>query len=254
MYITLFYFTKIGKDRKFYPQSLTENCFYAMVAKWTIPIPYKNYILLQKTFLQNGYKKTTIRKIAEEAGISIGLVIYHFSAKRQIAVKIILERFRILQEIVKKYVDLNKQPMLYTAVLIRLNRYVWWSWYKDFYIETLDSDIYTEAIEQSGMRTSIELVNALNLSKKDDYINFYFNYLPVSIERSITLGKERGFLPNIEEDDIPDFIFRSSLDRFITDKSIITKTCAASRQMVKEIIIQEKDHILTGSLKQKISN
>ena len=207
----------------------------------------KLYTIAKRLFLKNGYKKTTIRKIAEEAGTSIGLVIYHFSAKRQIAVKIILEQFRTLQAIVKKHVDLNSQPMLYTAVLIRLNRYVWWSCYRDFYIETLDSDIYTEAIEQSGMRTSIELVKALNLSKEDDYINFYFNYLPVSIERSITLGKGRGFLPNIEEDDIPDFIFRSSLDRFITTKSIITETCTASRQIVEKILIKEKNQILNGS-------
>jgi AcrR family transcriptional regulator len=202
------------------------------------------YKVAKDLFLREGYKKTTIRKIAEHTGISIGLVIYHFSAKRHIAVKIILEQFRMLQDIVREYVNLHEDPMLYTAVLIRLNRYVWWSWYRDFYLETLDSDIYTEAIELSGMRSSIELVKKLNLNNHDDYIDFYFNYLPVSIERSLTLSKERGLLQKIEEDDIPDFIFRSSVDRFVTDKQAIETTCQVSRRIVKKILSAEKKQIL----------
>lgn len=202
------------------------------------------YEVAKTFFLNDGYKKTTIRKIADHMGISIGLVIYHFSAKKHIAIKIILEQFRMLQQIILEYVDLKKDPMLYTAVLIRLNRYVWSSWFRDFYLETLYSDIYTEAIERSGMKSSIELVKALNLNEKDDYISFYFNHLPVHIERSLTLSKEQGLLQNIDEDDIPDFIFRSSVDRFVNDKELIEKTCQESRILVKKIIRNKKKRLL----------
>lgn len=72
-------------------------------------------------FMKQGYTKTSMRQIAQEANVSLGLVSYHFNGKREIAMEVLQIVFGKIKKVAQMYVDQNKDPFLYSALLVRLN-------------------------------------------------------------------------------------------------------------------------------------
>lgn len=63
-------------------------------------------------FAKQGYKKTTIDEIVEQAGISKGLFYHYFNNKRELYIHIYEDYVRILSQSIREKVDLNETDFL----------------------------------------------------------------------------------------------------------------------------------------------
>lgn len=72
----------------------------------------KIYETAKRLFLEEGYLIGN-RRIATEANVSLGLIAYHFSSKRNIAVAILKEDYTILSAHLKNYLTPDQDILLY---------------------------------------------------------------------------------------------------------------------------------------------
>ena len=187
-------------------------------------------------FLREGYKTATLRKIAQEAQVSLGLATYFFKTKRQIAVKILETYLRDLKSRVGEFVDPVQEPLLHSAVMVRLcDVFFMTSEYRTFFLECLYYDIYMESVQLLGNNSLQQITHRYHIEENPDIILLSDNYIPPSIERILLMEKEKGNFPNISCDDIPDIVFSASVERYVDHDQIVQATKQA-RIIVPQIL------------------
>lgn len=193
----------------------------------------------KKHFLAEGYAKTSMRLIAAETQVSLGLVAYHFKSKREIAAEILRRIYFRLSGYAKMYVNRHENPMLYSAVLVRLNYQVL-SQEKcsSFYKDVLREDILLDVIVESGVETYMRIRDKFYPELSDEEaekMGWYGNYVSASMERTLVLyGHDKPMLPC----SIPEVITRSYLSmwHFSGAEELINHACLESRKVVEEIL------------------
>ena len=73
-----------------------------------------------RLFLQQGYRNTSLRQIAQASDSSASLSIYHFGTKQAIAVAYINEKMHILRKALMEKVDIRTNPELFCCTFVRL--------------------------------------------------------------------------------------------------------------------------------------
>lgn len=189
-------------------------------------------------FLEKGYSNTSMREIAGKAGVSLGLITYHFKNKKDIAFDLLYVKFEQLTHIVHRYVEQEKDPLLYSAVLVRLNYTVFSSArFYLFYRDSLKEDIFFDVIAKSGIDTYMMICKKYrpDISKEEaKRMGWYANYISASMERALVLfGHEQNFV----QEQIPESIFRSYIEMwsFEQKEQILEECCTKGQQIVKKI-------------------
>ena len=186
-----------------------------------------------RLFLTQGYDNTTVRQIAKEAGVSLGLVTHHFSEKREMAIALLSYQFSVFKSYIHKYVSLEEDPILYSAVLVKLNWTVLSSpKFYEFYIDVLKNDIYLDVIIGSGIETYDMINRKYNLGLDYDYMMLYGNYTSVSAERTLTLYAKDYTL----KESIPDLVFKTYMFYFLSKMDLLNNYCRKSDDIVKQIL------------------
>lgn len=188
-----------------------------------------------RLFLRQGYESTTMRQIADEAGVSLGLATYHFKTKRMLAIKIASTYLLYLRDVVDEAVSPRKEPLLHSAVLVRLViEFFSQPVMRRFYLECLSNDVYAQSIQRFGMRDIITKGEWLQGSTSPDLLLLFDNYIPPNVEKILFLEKEHGAFPGIAYDDIPNIVFSVSVERHL-DAAAIDELCAAARPIAQGI-------------------
>ncbi|MDL2217197.1 TetR/AcrR family transcriptional regulator [Christensenellaceae bacterium OttesenSCG-928-M15] len=152
-----------------------------------------------RLFIEQGYDKTGMRQIAEEAGVSLSLTNYHFGSKRELGVRLIQGHLRALQPYVKTYTEEDER--LFAATLLRLNYNLMnRPALKQFYEDTLLNDIYLEALTTGN----VERDKQRSLSTAQMFWVLSDSYIPASIERAMVVCPFSDMIGM----DVPDFIIR----------------------------------------------
>lgn len=208
-----------------------------------------------KLFIQQGYSATTMRQIADDAGVSPGLATYHFKTKRLIAVYLMKNYLCYLKKTLGGFVSREEQPLLHSACMIRLSiDFFMGSPYREFYIECLEQDIYAESIQSMGNGALRGIAKTHLLDASPDLLLLYDNYIPPSVEKILILEKEKGNFPGIVPEEIPDIVFAVSIGRYI-GKDEIAETTKTARKIVKKILREIPfDIFTTGWIAEEAGN
>ncbi len=193
-----------------------------------------------RLFLQDGYQVTTMRKIAQEAGVSLGLATYFFKSKQHIAVRILRTYLSDLRSRVGAEVDIVQEPLLHSATMVRIcNVFFMSPDYKAFFLDCLRYDIYMESMQQMGTSSYESIMSKYHITENPDLILLSDNYIPPSIERVLILEKEKGNFSGIRFEEIPEIVFSASVARYNDREEIrgeIQKAITQSRVIVPKIL------------------
>lgn len=191
-----------------------------------------------RLFITRGYEATTMRQIAEAAGVSLGLATYHFKSKRQIAVKVMESYLIYLKRQLARCVSIEEEPLLHSASMVRLciDFFTLFSC-KRFYLECLQNEIYAESIGKLGNQGLGMIARTHAVDVSPDLLLLFDNFIPPNVERILLLEKEKGNFSGISFDEIPDIVFSVSVERYL-DKKTIQQAADQSRRVVESVLKQ----------------
>lgn len=204
---------------------------------------YKIMLAALELFSKNGYVRTGVRQIADECGISLGLVNHYYTSKRLLA----QEALALIQEYLSRaawaHADVETSPLLFDAILTRLQmQYFLQGPLKQFYLDALQDGIFFDTVAQWPYRALVRLRRlypapggSIPLPDNDDYMLLFNRYLPCDLEKILVLQKEAGNLSSIPYDDIPYLICRTALERFVPVEEIM-QADQASREITPGIL------------------
>lgn len=190
----------------------------------------------EKLFLEQGYKKTSMREIAGQCQVGLGLISYHYKSKRDLAKACIQRHFQMIEAAVSTVVDFHTDVLLYHATYLRFS-----NWYfmrplmRGFYYECLEEGIYGDFIFGTVPRTLREINTLYKAGYSDDYVLLYGNYLPADLEKTLILKKREGLFTQISQEDIPTIVFETAISRFVQDKSLIWSTIQKSMTLCEAL-------------------
>lgn len=184
-------------------------------------------------FLTQGYAQTSMRQIAQESGVSLGLVTYHFAEKNLIAYELLAEKLQQLSIAVSQVISVEEDAVLYSGCVTKLSVAVSTSSrFQQFYLDALREDVYLKVILDSGISSYQHIRDQHQLSLSDEYLQLYGNYIAVSMERTLLLyGTELDSMDR----SIPDLIFHAYMGRIWGTEEELDAYCEKSTAMVTRI-------------------
>lgn len=188
-------------------------------------------------FIEEGYNETSLRKIAGELDISLGLISYYFPSKRDIAKELFSEQLRKFSDLASEYTD-EDDPLLKSAVLIKLQNTIMMSpRFMNFYMDALKEDIILTVICDSGIETYKRINDKYDLGLSDDYLTVYGNLISASVERSLILYAEDLHLT----DTVSNLVFMTMMGRFYGHEDVLKEKCQESDLIVARIIVDHPE-------------
>lgn len=186
-------------------------------------------------FAQNGYTGTSIRQIAAEAGISVGLTHHYFGNKERLGRLALVVLSENVAEAVDARVTFDEDPILNDLILTRCNlRYMLNGPYRRFYLDSLREDLFFNALLNNEARLLNELQRRYGFESTPDLNLLYNKYIPYNVEKTIVLKKEEGLFPTIDYEEIPWHICSASMGKFIPESLLLEKD-AISRRISEEV-------------------
>lgn len=149
----------------------------------------------QKLFMQNGYTKTTLRMIAKEADVNLGLLPYYFDKKENMGIEIYSRYMtRFYEQIDYKSFDVQNsiEHLLLTYLILQYHMNLEPGLLK-LYVELVREDVLKYSVESYSFK-SLELIEKeynLNLDSSDLAITI--NIIR-GVERALLTGKDDGKL------------------------------------------------------------
>lgn len=175
-------------------------------------------------FESNGYSQTSMRQIATASQVSLGLTNHYFGSKSHLGALTFEIITSMITDTASQMIDKEKDPVLYDAVITRsTNYYLLNGNYRKFYIDCLIEDVFWSFLSDRSAGTLIRIMQKEgrpSLSK--DELDLYGKYLPYGVEKTLVLNKEKGLFETIPYDQIPDYILRTELERFVDAFTINT--------------------------------
>ena len=187
-------------------------------------------------FSRLGYTACGVRQIAASAGTSLGLVNHHFQSKKRLGCTIISLFWDYLDEQIAPHVDINDNPLLFDAIANRAqNQFYLNGSFRQFYLDSLRDGIYYDAFFYTESKLLPFMKKKYVFPDDTDLILLYNRIVPYTIEQTLVLRKEKGDFPSVSYDDLPFFITRSALERFVPAENIVAADQEA-RQIVPLIL------------------
>lgn len=154
----------------------------------------RNIILIKsrELFLSIGYHQTTMRKIAQTAGISTGPLYFHFQNKAEILFHICLQGYRMLLKDFREVAGENTS----SGIKLQLLFYAYWNFFRS------EPELFEVMHMPENPMSGIELPNIFKdelVSKKNETIGI--------MEEIIHLGIEEGELRSVDSKAFALFLF-----------------------------------------------
>lgn len=142
----------------------------------------------KRLFEKQGYFNTTIREIAKDADVNLGLFSYYFKSKYNLAVSIYDEIFYNIKSFTEDYFGYLENPAVFMGIMMRMHTYT----LGDergilFAVDALKEGIFEESMVPLSMPllANINAYYKTGLSAEDQKLVLF-----------ITLGVERSLITN----------------------------------------------------------
>lgn len=174
-----------------------------------------------KLFRENSYANTTVRQIAEQSKVSLGMVNHYFGSKEYLGEQVLSLLSQYAFSPLPDTLSLEKDPVLYDLVMVRLFfNYVRTHGYWNFYIDSLQNDFFFKSLGQRPMTLANNLKNLYDFESDPDTLLLYSRYLPYMMEKTLILKKELGLFPSISYEEVPYLICSTAMNHFIPEEEI----------------------------------
>lgn len=191
----------------------------------------------QRLFLENGYRNTSMRRIAQEAKVNVGLLVYYFGTKNNLVLEIINGFFDEDAETAAVYGLFTDNPIenLFTYLLVNqatINR----DPLKKKLIDELSSEelVYDEPsrVTQQLFHKVVQFIGA-SYSEEEIMI---FSLLSKGVDRMLLRKKREGFI-DIDDLTMIKLIAQTSILALGVEKSVIDQAfLSAVHRLEPEIL------------------
>lgn len=193
-------------------------------------------------FLQQGYRNTSLRQIAQVSGSSASLSVYHFGTKQAIAAAYVNEKMHVLRKALMEKVDIRTDPELFCCTFVRLHQSVMASptfcrFYHDLIEEGVFRTIFFE--DDNGINVSDLILAKRQVTFPANLHTFYSHYIIPGIELAAWFSEPEK-APCDEKLDIP---FRTLMGSIYVPKEEVDAYCEQGKVLVEQLI-QENPHFL----------
>lgn len=195
-----------------------------------------------KLFLQQGYRNTSLRQIAQVSESSASLSVYHFGTKQAIAVAYINEKMHVLRKALMEKVDIRTNPELFCCTFVRLHQSVMASpLFCRFYHELIEEGVFQTIFfeNDNGINVSDLILAKRQVIFPANLHTFYSHYITPGIELAVWLSEPEK-APCDEKLDIP---FRTFMGSIYVPKEEVDAYCRQGKILVEQLI-QENPHFL----------
>lgn len=191
-------------------------------------------------FLSQGYEAATIRRISDQAGVSLGLTNHFFHSKQELA-GLVLDMLFAYGEYQCRIHYSGSDPLLSAALSVRVNTlYLTRGMYHRFYVDCLKHDIFFHRLEKTSDTCLYQLAETCHFPVDHDLFLLYGRYVPYNCEKTLILNKEKGMFSTISYDEIPDYIMISKFEHFL-DGQVLNQALQKARQEAEGILNRMPD-------------
>lgn len=172
-------------------------------------------------FRHSGYQSTSIRQIAERAGVSLGMVNHYFGSKECLGAQVLTLLGDYVASSLPHYISFRADPILYDLTSVRtLYNYMMTRGYRSFYLDSLRYDFFFNYLSARPTVLIDALKERYNFEASRDDILLYSKYLPYMMEKTLILKKEEGIFPTIPYEEVPYLICQTAMSHFIPEADI----------------------------------
>ena len=196
------------------------------------------YVILKaaiELFRQNGYQETSVRQIAEKAGISLGMVNHYFGSKEYLGAQVLSLLDVYAARTLPQRISIDEDPVLYDLISVRvLFQYIIEHGYTKFYNDSLRFDFFFNYLSSRPSVLIDKLKLHYEIEATPDDVQLYSRYLPYMMEKTLILKKEEGLFPSIPYDEVPYLICQTAMNRFVPEADIRCRD-EESKRIAQEI-------------------
>ena len=172
-------------------------------------------------FRSQGYSTTSVRQIAEKAGVSLGMVNHYFGSKEYLGAQVLSLLDVYATNGLSQRLSFTDDPILYALVSVRvLYAFMINHGYREFYHDSLRFDFFFNYLSNRPSILIDELKKSYSFEATKDDILLYSRYLPYMMEKTLILKKEEGLFPSISEEEVPYLICQTAMNHFIPEADI----------------------------------
>lgn len=181
-------------------------------------------------FREHGYRETSVRQIAERAGVSLGMVNHYFGSKEMLGACILSLLDTYAMGSLQGRLAFSDDPILYDLVSVRvLYEYISTRGYWNFYLDSLRDDFFFNHLSSHPPVLIDELKRIYRFEASQDDILLYSRYLPYMMEKTVILKKAEGLFPTIPYDEVPYLICQTAMSHFIPEGDIRMRDAESKR-------------------------
>ena len=185
------------------------------------------------SFEQCGFQRTSMRRIAEMAGVSVGLPNHYFGSKDNLGAAALNLLSSHALCALEQFVRFEDDPIVYDFAITRLNmRYMLETDFREFYLDSLRLDFFFRHLNHQPSRLIAALQDTFGFTADPDTAQLYGRYIPYSVEKTIVLKKEENLFPTISYDEIPWHISYASMGKFVPE-AVLRERDAIAREYVR---------------------
>lgn len=194
-----------------------------------------------KLFREQGYSATSVRQIAEKAGVSLGMVNHYFGSKEYLGAQVLSLLDLTASSNLTQRLSFSADPILYDLVAVRtLYDFMMQHGYREFYLDSLRYDFFFNYLSNRPSILIDELKKSYHFEASKDDILLYSKYLPYMMEKTLILKKEEGLFPSISYDEVPYLICQTAMNHFIPEADIRARD-EESKRITAEFIADRED-------------
>ena len=172
-------------------------------------------------FHDNGYQGTSVRQIAETAGVSLGMVNHYFGSKECLGSQVLSLLDTHANAALPSKLSFPDDPILFDLVAVRL-LYTFLSahGYWDFYVDSLRFDFFFNNLTNRPSILIDELSKTYSFEASADAILLYSRFLPYMMEKTVVIKKAEGLFPSISYEEVPYLVCQTAMSHFIPEADV----------------------------------
>jgi AcrR family transcriptional regulator len=152
----------------------------------------KIFISGKKSFYEKGYYKSTVRDIANSAGVNSGLFNYYFKNKNNLAKLVYSNIYHNIEKLAREYFGEEESPVILMGIIIRMHNIILFDdKFINFGMDAVKEGIYEESIFEEARETVIEVIRHFDRTMFDDQINLLLA-IKLASEKTLSTHKYLG--------------------------------------------------------------
>lgn len=173
----------------------------------------KIYKAAKTHFYTDGYYNTTVRDIADTAGVNSGLFNYYFKNKHNIARQLYDDIFYNIKDLLMNHIGEEKNPAIFMGVLMRMHTY---TLYNDaivkFAMDALKEGIFEESIFTTATPLVTDIANYYHKEMSAEALHLLLS-ISLATEKTSLTQKYHGLI-NYDLSQLADIVLKIHLQGF----------------------------------------